>query len=479
MEIFKNVRELESFYKNFENKTLKNLSDYVSHTYPNISIFTNKGIAGQILEAVIGNAPNSNPNPDVKNINVELKVLPLRKIGNQIQPKERSKIKSINYNKIINEEWQTSDVKNKMEKILFLLYEHPSGKTYKDWEEFLFKGTLLYEVKNEKESIVQEDWEQIKHKVQSEIANNISEGDSKILGACTSGTGKEIVYGFNKNTAKQRSYSLKHNYLKVFYEENKEGQKYSSLNLDEKVEPQDFVLNKFNKILKGNNLKFLVDKFNVEFSPKAKSSFSLLINRILNVDDKKKIRELEENGIVIKTIPVSQQIKPWEAMSFPRFSLVDLVEEEWDSDENEAGFKNIITQGFIFIPIIKEKEKYLEKGKTKYRYKDWTTWKIGKSVYWKANAAELLRIEQEWEKVKKIVKKGVQVTNVKYGSGIRQENNLLKSSDTKIIHIRPHAKDSKDIDKPYFEYSNDNVEISWQSFWLNKKFTEKIINRIV
>jgi hypothetical protein len=40
-----------------------------------------------------------------------------------------------------------------------------------------------------KESIVQEDWEQIKHKVQSEIANNISEGDSKILG-CTSGTGK-------------------------------------------------------------------------------------------------------------------------------------------------------------------------------------------------------------------------------------------------------------------------------------------------
>jgi DNA mismatch repair protein MutH len=479
MEIFKNVQDLESFYKNFENKTLKTLSDYVGHTYPKISIYTNKGIAGQILEAVIGNAPNSNPNPDVKDINVELKVLPLRKIGNQIQPKERSKIKSINYNKIINEEWQTSDVRNKMDKILFLLYEHPSGKTYKDWEEFLFKGTLLYEVKNEKENIVQEDWEQIKYKVQSEIAHNISEGDSKILGACTSGTGKEIVYGYYKNTAKQRSYSLKHNYLKVFYQENKEGQKYSSLNLDEKVEPQNFVLNEFNKILKGNNLKFLVEKFNVEFSPKAKSSFSLLINRILKVDDNKKIRELEENGIVIKTIPVSPQNKPWEAMSFPKFSLVDLVEEEWDSDENEADFKNIITQGFIFIPIIKEKEKYIEKGKTKYRYKDWTTWKIGKSVYWKANTAELLKIEQEWEKAKGIVKKGVQVTKVQYGSGIRQENNLLKSSDTKILHIRPHANDSRDIDKPYFEYTNNKVEISWQSFWLNKKFTEKIINRNV
>jgi DNA mismatch repair protein MutH len=479
MESFNNVKDLESFYKKFENKTLKNLSEYVSHNYPKISISTNKGIAGQILEAIIGNAPNSNPNADVIGINVELKVLPLRKIGNQIQPKERSKIKSINYNKIVNEEWQTSDVRNKMEKILFLLYEHPSGKTYKDWEEFLFKGTLLYEVKNEKENIVQEDWEQIKFKVQSEIAHNISEGDSKILGACTSGTGKDIVYGNNKKTAKQRSYSLKHNYLKVFYEENKEGQKFSSLNLGVKVEPQDFVLNEFNKVLKGNNLKLLVDKFNVKFSPKAKSSFSLLINRILKVDDKKKIRELEENGIVIKTIPVSEQNKPWEAMSFHKFSLVDLIEEEWESDENEADFKNIISQGFIFIPIIKEKEKYTEKGETKYRYKDWTTWKIGESVYWKANPNELLKIEQEWELAKRIIKKGVQVTNVKHGSGFRQENNLLKSSVTKIIHMRPHANDSKDIDKPYFEFTNHKIEISWQSFWLNKKFTEEIINRIV
>lgn len=413
----------------------------------------------------------------MKDINVELKVLPLRKIGNQIQPKERSKIKSINYNKIVNEEWGTSDVRKKMEKILFLLYEHPTGKTFKDWEEFQFKGTLLYEVK--KENIVQEDWEQIKVKVKSDVAHTISEGDSKILGACTSGTGKELTYGNKNITAKQRSYSLKHNYLKVFYEENKEVKKFSSLNLDKKIEPQDFVLNQFNNVLKGNSLKLLVDKFNVKFSPTAKSSFSLLISRILQVDDNKKIRELEENGIVIKTIPVNNQNKPWEAMSFPKFSLVDLVEEDWDSDENEADFKNIISQGYIFIPIIKEKEKYTEKGKIKYRFKDWTTWQIGESVFWKANSAELLIIKQEWEKAKGAVKRGIQVSTIKYGSGNRQENNLLKSSATQIIHIRPHANNSKDIDKPYLEYSKNKVRISWQSFWLNKKFTEKIINKII
>lgn len=161
-------------------------------------------------------------------------------------------------------------------------------------------------------------------------------------------------------------------------------------------------------------------------------------------------------------------------MSFPKFSLIDLIEEEWNG-ENEAEFKNIITQGYIFIPVIKEKEKYIVNGKSKSRYKNWKTWKIGKTVFWKVNEAELSIIKQEWGKAKKIVQSGVKVKDVKYGEGTRQENNLLKSSDTEIIHIRPHANNSKDIDKPYFEFSE--INISWQSFWLNKSFTEKIMNK--
>ena len=159
MKNFDSLRGLEDFYKKFENKSLESITYFIKSNYPEIILTTNKGIAGQVLEAIIGNAPNSDPNPDVKNINVELKVLPLRKISNKIQPKERSKLKSINYNKIIDEKWKTSEVKKKIEKILFLLYEQPTGKTYKDWKEFIFKGTLFYERKNERENIVNDDWE--------------------------------------------------------------------------------------------------------------------------------------------------------------------------------------------------------------------------------------------------------------------------------------------------------------------------------
>jgi phage pi2 protein 07 len=67
-------------------------------------------------------------------INVELKVLYEEK-KLVIKFKERSKIKSINYNKIINEEWQTSDVKTKWKNSSFffmstLLVKHIIGKNF-------------------------------------------------------------------------------------------------------------------------------------------------------------------------------------------------------------------------------------------------------------------------------------------------------------------------------------------------------------
>ena len=104
MKKFRDIRELELFYQSFENKTLKSLLNYVNVNYPDISISTNKGVVGQVLEALIGNPPNSSPHPDVDYLGSELKVLPVRKISGKLQPKERSKIKSINYNKIIDED---------------------------------------------------------------------------------------------------------------------------------------------------------------------------------------------------------------------------------------------------------------------------------------------------------------------------------------------------------------------------------------
>lgn len=479
---FTNIDSLIKFYSKYKGKSLFELNYEIESNY-DIHIKTNKGVVGQILEGLIGNPPNSNPNSDVFNLGVELKVLPLRKVSNKLQPKERSKIKSLNYNKIISENWKNSEIRNKIRLILFLKYEQPIGKNYKDWKhkDFKFLGPLLFVLESNNENIIQKDWEEIKEKVVNENAKEISEGDGVILGACTSGTGKLQIYGNNK-TAKQRSYSLKHSYLKQYYlEEN--GVKYESIQIPKEISPHDFLLQKITQKIQGEYLDELAARYKLNFASNAKDGFHSLIKKILNIDEKSNVREIDLLGIEIKTVPVNDNLSPWQAMSFPKFSLVDILNEEWiGSDEhldnnievfdNESTFKNQIARPFIFIPIIK--------NKIGENYEDWRKWKIGKPVLWIPNSEELEIIRQDWEKAKSIIKREVITSLEAHGAGYRQINNLLKEGQKnensgKIIHIRPHTSNSKNIDKPYADYTNGRVKICWQSFWLNKKFVRSVL----
>ena len=471
---FNNKTDLVNFYHSYKGFSLHDIYSEVFQNY-GIKINTNKGVVGQLLEGLIGNKPNSNPNVDVANLGVELKVLPLRKVQNRLQPKERSKIKSLNYNEILKEEWVSSAVRKKMSSILFLLYKQPIGLSYKDWnnKDFQFKGCLLYELENQDEDIVHEDWRNIQLKVKKHHAHLISESDSLILGACTSGTGKEQVYG-NGSIAKQRSYSLKHSYLKQFYF-NSQGVKYSTLTTAKSVNPEDYILNKLKSSLEGIDLKTLSNEYNVRFSSSAKSSFRLLINRIFKVDDDSRIKEIDLLNIAIKTVPVNDGLKPWESMSFPKFSLHEILEENWENnnDENESDnesiFRSYVDRPFIFIPVIKNKFK---EG-SKYKFENWQNWRVGRPIYWRPSKEQLEAIKTEWEMAKEIINSGVKVSKVKHGKGYRQENNLLKASNTNYIHIRPHGRDANDLDKPFKQKTG--IEMCWQSFWFNKGFVEKLL----
>ncbi|MFN5223910.1 MAG: hypothetical protein ACK5DJ_06965, partial [Bacteroidota bacterium] len=54
--------------------------------------------------------------------------------------------------------------------------------------------------------------------------------------------------------------------------------------------------------------------------------------------------------------------------------------------------------------------------------------------------------------------------------GFVQKNNLPGESDTKYIHMRPHGRDSNDLD------DSIKVKITKQSFWFNKSFIQKLIS---
>jgi len=476
MKEFKTESELFEFYKKFSGQNLSQLFNFLEDKYPNVStkIKDQKGVVGHLLEGITGRPPNSDSKADISNLGIELKVLPLTNTTKKIQPKERCKLKSISYRDIVNENWETSNLKKKISKILFLTYIQPKGKTFKDWKEFEFTGPISYELRENSPEIVELDWLHIKSKVQKKLADELSESDGNILGACTSGNGKIVKY-CEKGEAKQRSYSLKHSYMKHFFEQKKHPHQFESIHnkLSSEKPIDESLKDLLNEKINTKTLKQLSEEYKVKFSSSSKSGFRLLINKILNIDSKKTPKEINELGIQIKTIPVNSEYNPWESMSFPKISLVDILNEKWefpddnDIEEFESTFKNQIDLPFIFIPIIK--------NKINNKFEPWTSWKVGEITNWRPDKTEINGIKREWKEAKDIIKKEVATKTIKWGNGFRQNNNLLKQKDTSYIHIRPHARNSQDIDIPYKEHTKSSVSICWQSFWFNKQFIQSLI----
>ena len=211
----------------------------------------------------------------------------------------------------------------------------------------------------------------------------------------------------------------------------------------------------------------------------AKSFAKLIINKILRIAKNAKIIEIEKNDIEIRVIPIRENYNPWEAMSFPKMSLVDLVHEDWNGEEeDESVFRREINKTFIFIPIVKKKVSVFNKQKNKNesKFENYKNWKFLKCVKWQPSLENLNGIQIEWEKCKtQILENNVKTWPEKQKNRTIQRNNLLKSSESQFIHIRPHTTDSSHIDVPYQKYTNGRIEICWQSFWFNKSFLQNII----
>lgn len=201
-----------------------------------------------------------------------------------------------------------------------------------------------------------------------------------------------------------------------------------------------------------------------------KSAVSLLVKKHINENCLYNLDVINDYKIKLKFISVDNNYNCYEAMSFTNCSLYNIIFEKWDSDNpyEIASLKMNLQFNYLFIPIIKQKKNGV--------FNNFMDWKIGDLSFWKPNDENLRLIGKEWFEVKTIIKNGIVIDNVKYGLSNRNNNNLPKQSETEYIHLRPHGKDSRDIDTKYFEYSNRSIEITKQSFWLNKKYINQILN---
>lgn len=76
-----------------------------------------------------------------------------------------------------------------------------------------------------------------------------------------------------------------------------------------------------------------------------------------------------------------------------------------------------------------------------------------------------------WIKVKNITKKGIRIQRIKRGTKYINKNNLPKSTDNPILHVRPKAKNALDT-SPLPNGEN----ITKQAYWINNSYIKKLIN---
>lgn len=202
-----------------------------------------------------------------------------------------------------------------------------------------------------------------------------------------------------------------------------------------------------------------------------KSAVSVIIKKYIDNNSFYSLSVLNDYNIMVKFIPVDENYRCYEAMSFASVSLYNIIFEKWHCQDSLeiATLKNQLKANYLFIPIVKIK--------TKGIYNNYNEWKIGDFSFWEPTDNELDLIGKEWIIAKNIIKEGVKLKRVKHGKNYRTSNNLPKQSETLYIHLRPHAKNSFDYDIPYREYTNGKIEITKQSFWLNKKFINRLLDK--
>lgn len=423
----------------------------------------NKGSVGNLIETYgFGIENNGIAEPDFITESVELKILPLEKRGNTLKIKERTKICSINYKTLPLETWSESHARNKLKKILFIFTIH-----HNDPREAIVKDYTLYSIEKD-ESILKKDWLSTYEMVKSGNAHNLSESIANYLSPSRSGSGgkkedgtpRDLIdqYKNAQPKALRRAFSLKTSYTNTIFQENVVRKKFSSLseiefNGDEN-EVIPFVLSKIN-FFTGQTIHEFANQNKLTLN-KGKANNAQLIRASLGLKgNHNNVREFRRLGLKIKVVPVNNiTLMPFESMSFPRVKFSDVMDTDfWDSPLLEQ------IDNIIILPISREKRG--ERGGHEV---------LERAFICRLTAEQLEIIEEEYKLYQQFFIHIREVANKKLDTKRFWEDNFIRSSNTKILHMRPHAKNKKDMD-----HSIQGVEYTKQSFWFNNDFIQTLI----
>ena len=449
-----------------------------------------KSIYGDAWESWFGVDKNNIAGADLESVGVELKATPLKENRKGMTAKERLVLNKINYIK----EFEISDInesdflkKNQVLEIGFYFYE--AGVKSID---FKFLKAMQYMVPEKDWLIIKNDWERIHSYIKQGKASHLSGSLTNILEACPKAANSKSRTpqhpSLNVEEAKPRAFAFKNSYMATLVKDYLYGDKVdeniqvdyfkqdkkntairesiiSNIKELENNSLEELILSKINKY-KGKTISELAEIFSVDTTLNPKHLLSLIVGAILNIkNDLDQTEEFAKSGIQLKTIRLEEDNRPKEHMSFPAFDFEDLINETW---EESALFNNLEQSKFLFVVFKNVNGQYVLKG----------------AKFWSMPMALIdSKAKDVWERTRDIIKNGVELELVKWGSKWRVNNNLPKASDNgSIMHVRPHTIQKSYVRNQYSsrlpvraKWKNKPTEYSdqymtKQSFWFNNDF---------
>lgn len=412
-----------------------------------------KGFFGDLIEQYFFRIhPGNISEPDFIEAKVELKTTPLKSLVNgDLISKERLVFSMIPYDSVVKETWESSSFLKKNKTLLLMFYLWINNQSILDYKfKFLYMLNLLESISQEDIYQIRKDWEYIVEKIKRGEAHLLSEGDTYYLGACTKAKNSSVVRDqpMSSTAAKPRAFSFKQQYINYLIQTQLLKKKINSDSIFRKqrrIETIDTIIKeKFYPFI-GQTDQYILKRLHLNLTSDSKSYKRLLVNRILEVDTFN-IAELDKANITLRVMTLESTGNLRESISFPAFDYKNLVTQTWFDSENEtmADFhSDLETKKFLFVVFQKQK------GTNDII--------LRKILFWNFPMKDIGEAERVWQSTIDCINDG-------------RYDELPKMRDSRVAHVRPHGKNSKDtIETP------QRTQEMKRCFWLNAKYIQSVI----
>lgn len=408
----------------------------------------NKGDLGNLVEKFYFDInPGNSSKPDFLEAGLELKTAAVKEYkkktnGLKYGAKERLKLSKINFNKVGQEDWDSNTLFQKCRHILLLMYLFDVDLEV--ISRIFVMHPITWELSEKDLAFIKADWEIINQKIKRGEAHLLSGSDTKYLEACTSGTGALVSQPFSPVEAKERSFAFKASYINSsFLADAKFVENLEPL-LKEGESPEDFeaIITSRVESYRGKSIDIIADELGCTLS-RAKHRLALLSKVMLGIKSKY-IEEFEKSGIEIKTVNFSPKGTPVQDMSFPAFSYLDIVKEDWE----DSTFKQKIDTKLLFMIFQTQDD-----GSVVFK----------KAHFWSMPRKDFKEAKRVWEETKNRV-------------DTKRADKLPLKDFSQVAHVRNHSKNSKP--ESYLETPH-NGRLPEKGFWLNAQYIKSQLENLL